>query len=342
MEAAAQADVFQALGIAFHLVKYITDDSSQSAKQQFKTALKTVRSELHQIFNTGLVLTEPSVIQPEKKTVPITVVIPVYNRAHCIGACLQSVLNQTQAPQEIIVVDDASSDHLESALKPFRERITFIKNELNQGVSYSRNLGIQQAKTPWLAFLDSDDHWQPEKLANQWAFHHRYPFYKISQNGEMWIRNGIRVNPKHYHTKPEGWIWLLSLQRCLISPSAVMIKKTLFAQMGLFDESLRACEDYDLWLRITREHVVGLVDDLTVVKQGGHDDQLSMRYSAMDRFRVQALLKALEKEEDSEYRTELIAMIRKKATILLNGYRKRQNQKEIEKYERLLEFELIG
>jgi len=114
-----------------------------------------------------------------------------------------------------------------------------------------------------------------------------------------------------------------------------MIKKSLFAQMGLFDESLRACEDYDLWLRITREYVVGLVDDLTVVKHG-HEDQLSMRYSAMDRFRVHALLKALEKEDDSEYRTELIAMIRKKATILLNGYRKRQNHQEIEKYERLL------
>ncbi|RKZ58166.1 MAG: hypothetical protein DRQ99_25845 [Candidatus Parabeggiatoa sp. nov. 3] len=336
MEAAAQAEVFKPLGIAFHLVKYITDDSSQTAKQQFKTALKTVRSELEQIFNTGLVLTETSVIQPEKKTVPITVVIPVYNRAHYIEACLQSVLNQTQAPQEIIVVDDASEEHLESALKPFRERITLIKNEINQGVSSSRNLGIQQAKSPWLAFLDSDDHWHPEKLANQWAFHQSYPFYQISQNGEMWIRHGIRVNPKHYHTKPEGWIWSLSLQRCLISPSAVMIKKSLFAQMGLFDESLRACEDYDLWLRITREYVVGLVDDLTVVKQGGHEDQLSMRYSAMDRFRVHALLKALEKEDDSEYRTELIAMIRKKATILLNGYRKRQNHQEIEKYERLL------
>jgi len=69
-----------------------------------------------------------------------------------------------------------------------------IKNEINQGVSSSRNLGIQQAKSPWLAFLDSDDHWHPEKLANQWAFHQSYPFYQISQNGEMWIRHGIRVN----------------------------------------------------------------------------------------------------------------------------------------------------
>jgi len=335
MEAAAQAQVFKQVGIAFHLVKYITDDSSQTAKQQFKIALKQLRRELQNIFSTGLVFADTLV--GEQKRAPVTVIIPVYDRAHCIGACLQSVFNQTLAPQEIIVVDDASADDLETALKPFCERITLLKNAFNQGVSRARNLGIQQAKTPWVAFLDSDDLWQPEKLANQWAYHRRYPFYQISQNGENWIRQGVRVNPKQYHAKPEGWIWSLCLHRCLISPSAVMIKKTLLAQVGgLFDESLPACEDYELWLRMTREHVVGLVDDLTVVKHGGHDDQLSRRYAAMDQFRVQALLKALERENNFEFRAELIAMIRKKATILLKGYKKRQNYEQVAKYERLL------
>ncbi len=325
MEAAAQAQVFKQAGIAFHLVKYVTDDSSQTAKKQFKAALKQMRYELQTIFSGFVDIDEP-----------ITVIIPVYNRAHCIGACLQSVLKQTLAPQEIIVVDDASKDDLATALKPFRQQITLIQNEKNKGVSHARNLGIQRAKTPWVAFLDSDDLWQPEKLANQWAFHRRYPFYQISQNGEMWIRNGVRVNPKQYHAKPKGWIWSFCLHRCLISPSAVMINKKLLAQVGLFDESLPACEDYELWLRITRDYVVGLVDDLTVVKYGGHDDQLSRRYTAMDQFRVQALLKALDNEKNPEFQTALIAMIRKKATILLKGYKKRQNQEEVKKYERLL------
>lgn len=337
MEAAAQAQVFKQVGIAFHLIKYITDNSSQTTKQQFKIALKQLRSELQDILNTGFVLAETLVdTKPEQKIAPVTVVIPVYNRAYCIDACLQSVFHQTLTPQEIIVVDDASDDDLETALKPFRPQMTVLKNNSNQGVSSARNLGIQHTKTPWIAFLDSDDLWQPTKLASQWAFHCRYPFYQISQNGEIWIRQGIRVNPKQYHTKPEGWIWSLCLHRCLISPSAVMIRKTLLAQTGLFDENLPACEDYELWLRMTREHVVGLVDDLTVVKQGGHDDQLSQRYSAMDRFRVQALLKALETEKNEEFQWELITMIRKKVTILLNGYKKRHHQERIEEYERLL------
>jgi glycosyltransferase involved in cell wall biosynthesis/nucleoside phosphorylase len=339
MEAAAQAEVFKTRDIAFHLIKYITDDSSQSAKQQFKSALKTIRQTLAHIFNTGLVLKAQSMKQSGKTILPITVVIPVYNRAHCIAACVESVLSQTQPPEEVIVVDDGSKDDLESALKPFKEDIIIIKNKINHGVSYSRNVGIQKAKNPWLAFLDSDDLWEPKKLANQWKFHQNYPFYQISQNGEIWIRNGIRVNPKYYHIKPEGWIWSLCLHRCLISPSAVMIKKSLLAQVGLFDENLPACEDYDLWLRITREHVVGLLDDLSVIKQGGHKDQLSKHYIAMDRFRVESLLKFLENEENLEYRTELIAMIRKKSMILLKGYRKRQNDTEIEKYQRLSHIE---
>jgi glycosyltransferase involved in cell wall biosynthesis len=201
---------------------------------------------------------------------------------------------------EIVVVDDGSTDGTNKALAVFDGKITTIYHETNKGVSAARNTGIRASQAPLVSLLDSDDYWHPEKLACQVDFFHHHPKAVACQTKEIWIRNGIRVNPKEKHLKPSGDIFERSLKRCLVSPSAVMMKRSLLEEVGLFDESLPACEDYDLWLRVACRHPVELIDRDLVVREGGHPDQLSARYRGMDRFRIWALRKLLKSGNLSE------------------------------------------
>ncbi|MFP5213017.1 MAG: glycosyltransferase family 2 protein, partial [Acidobacteriota bacterium] len=156
----------------------------------------------------------------------------------------------------------------------------------------------------WIALLDSDDLWLAGKLAAQMAYLSANPHIRICQTEETWLRNGSRLNPKKYHQKPEGYCFPLLLERCLLSPSAVMIHRGLFDEVGLFDESLPACEDYDLWLRIGCRHPIGLVREPLIVKRGGHSDQLSSSVPALDRYRIRALEKLLRSGVLSEEQRE--------------------------------------
>jgi hypothetical protein len=134
----------------------------------------------------------------------------------------------------------------------------------------------------------------------------------------------VRVNPHNKHRKEGGDIFARSLELCLVSPSAVMLCKGLFERLGGFDEALPACEDYDLWLRITVRVPVHFIAMPLVVKRGGHADQLSRRFWGMDRFRVQALCKLLESGVLSDQQRRLtLEMLRKKCTILAHGAQKR-------------------
>ena len=149
------------------------------------------------------------------------------------------------------------------------------------------------ARAPLVAFLDSDDLWAPEKLERHLEFMRENPGCAISQTNEIWIRNGRRVNPGMRHRKRAGDFFVDSLRTCLISPSAVLMRKELFDSTGGFDEDMRAAEDYDLWLRIQVEHEIGLLDKPLVTRRGGHPDQLSVTTPAIDRFRILALAKLL-------------------------------------------------
>jgi len=222
----------------------------------------------------------------------VSVIIPTYNRCWVLKEAIDSVLSQKFSDFEIIVVDDGSMDATNELLATYGDRITTIYQK-NKGVSAARNVGISVARGDYIAFLDSDDMWLSEKLSCQHDFYQSHPDAYICQTDEVWIRNGIRVNPKNRHKKPSGMIFVPSLRLCLVSPSAVMIKKSLFDAVGLFNESFPACEDYDLWLRIGLHYPIYLIDRQLVVKRGGHDDQLS-RTSGLDRYRILAIVNILE------------------------------------------------
>ena len=217
----------------------------------------------------------------------ISVIIPTHNRAWSIRRAIESVLSQSFEDFELLIVDDGSTDQTQDILKTFKDfRIQVIKLKKGQGVSKARNEGIAQAQGEWLAFLDSDDEWLPHKLKAQWDYVSLRPKIKVVHGEEVWIRRGVRVNPKKKHTKPKGWIFQRCLPLCAISPSTVMIHRTVLQKVGAFDPEMIVCEDYDLWLRITPFYEVGLLEVPIIKKYGGHEDQLSARYKAMDYFRV--------------------------------------------------------
>ncbi len=261
----------------------------------------------------------------------VSVIIPTYNRAAMLVEAVDSVLAQTYRPFELIVVDDGSTDDTADRLKRYADRLTVVR-QANQGVSAARNRGIGRAAGALIALLDSDDLWLPEKLAVQVAFFNRHPDALICQTEEIWIRNGRRVNPKRYHQKPSGDIFAPSLELCLVSPSAVMFKKTLFDAVGGFDETLPACEDYDLWLRIGCRYPVYRLDTSQITKRGGHADQLS-RARGLDKYRIASLKKLLAAgdltaDQDRAARTVLAT----KCRIFANGCAKRGRTGEAEYY----------
>ena len=229
----------------------------------------------------------------------ISVIIPTYNRAHLLPRALDSILSQSCLPNEIIVVDDGSTDDTSVLMPSVYPEIVFIQQS-NTGVSCTRNVGIKRASGDWIAFLDSDDEWFPEKLEVQMNALYKNPELKICHTNEIWIRNGTRVNPKKKHEKFGGWIFQKCLPLCCISPSSVIIHKSIFNEVGLFDDSLLVCEDYDLWLRITARNPVLYIEKPLLRKYGGHNDQLSRKYWGMDRFRIKSLEKIIYSKELSE------------------------------------------
>lgn len=264
----------------------------------------------------------------------VSVIIPTYNRAWCLAEAIDSVLSQTFEDRELIVVDDGSTDNTPALLSHYGNRLRCLR-QANQGVSAARNHGIKAAGGELIALLDSDDNWQPDKLARQVAFFDTHPEAMICQTEEIWIRRGVRVNPKHRHRKPSGWIFEASLALCLVSPSAVMMRRELLEEMGGFDESLPACEDYDLWLRISLHHPIHLIDDALVVKRGGHDDQLSRQHS-LDRYRIQSLVKIIGSEPLSDDQAlAAAAVLREKCRIYAAGCRKHGRIEEANAYEML-------
>lgn len=262
----------------------------------------------------------------------VSVIIPTFNRGALIKKSVESVLGQSHRDFELIVVDDGSTDETAKVLNAVDGSFEVIRQE-NSGVSAARNRGIEAGRGEWFAFLDSDDLWKPAKLEEQMKWMRAHPQMKISQTDEIWIRNGIRVNPMKKHAKPSGWIFEKCLPFCVVSPSAVMIHRSLFEAYGLFDESLPACEDYELWLRLASKVPFGFIPQKLVVKYGGHADQLSKKHWGLDRFRVRALYNLLEsKSLNPEQTTKVQKTLGEKCRILSDGSRKRGKLKEAETY----------
>lgn len=270
-------------------------------------------------------------------TAPVSVIIPTFNRSELLRRALESVLAQTMVAQEVCVVDDGSTDNTRSMVEEQFPQVRYIYQD-NRGVSSARNTGVEATTAPWLAFLDSDDAWHPDKLAKQMEVADSGEHSPLIHCDEIWIRNGRRVNPMDKHRKQGGDIFEQSLQMCAISPSAALLKRSLFENVGKFDESLLACEDYDLWLRICSLHSVSYIDEQLLTKYGGHEDQLSKKYWGMDRFRVRTLQKLLSSGCLSEsQRKQTLDVLECKCSVLLNGAKKRGNEELISECELIMD-----
>ena len=252
----------------------------------------------------------------------VSVIIPTYNRARQVCAAVDSVRAQTFGDFELIVVNDGSTDDTAERLRVYDAGLKVLAQP-NRGVAAARNAGVKAARGGLLAFLDSDDLWLPHKLQAQVDFFADNPSAMWQQTEETWLRNGRRVNPKKRHAKLGGRIFKESLELCLVSPSAVMLRRRVLDEMGLFDESLPACEDYDLWLRILTRYPVYLDPRPGIIKHGGHKDQLSA-VPGLDEYRIKSLLKIAQTHAlAANDRAALEETLKRKSLIFAQGCQKR-------------------
>lgn len=191
----------------------------------------------------------------------VAVVVPAYNRAEVIGRALESILSQKYLPTEIVVVDDGSSDGTADAVAQFGSMVRCVR-KTNGGVSSARNFGIEQSQSEWIAFLDSDDCWYPDKLVRQAVILQKYPFLK-------WCScNGVLVSPQsqRLHTiagqnalelRDSGYFssyFRAAGRGAWFHTNGMLIHRTVFNEVGLFDTSLSRSEDLDLWWRIAMKY----------------------------------------------------------------------------------------
>jgi glycosyltransferase involved in cell wall biosynthesis len=265
----------------------------------------------------------------------VSVIVPTFNRAPLLAEALDSVLAQSYPRFELIVVDDGSEDGTPEVLARIGDPRLAVIRQANRGVSAARNRGASAAAGSLLAFLDSDDLWHRGKLQRQVEFLRSRPAAAIGQCEELWIRDGRRVNPGMRHRKRSGLIFEPSLERCLVSPSATMLKRTLFEAMGGFDEALPACEDYDLWLRIGCRHPIHLLPEPLVTRRAGHPDQLS-RAPALDRHRIRSLLRLFQGQDLTPVQRRAVGgVLRRKCAIFAAGCARRGRTAEAADYRRL-------
>ena len=260
----------------------------------------------------------------------ISVIIPTYNREKFLEIAIESVLNQSYKKFELIVVDDGSTDNTSQILKKY-SNITELYQK-NSGVASARNYGIKKAKYEWIAFLDSDDSWMSDKLQKQVKFHKNSNLL-FSHTDETWIRDQKIIKKKPYQSKPSGNCFLDNISFCKISPSTVLLHTSILEKVGNFDENLKICEDYDLWLRASREYKIGYINEELIIKTAGHKGQLSFSEFGIDRYKVVALKKQLNSDFHKEVKEELI----KKLQILVKGAKKHSNNFYLEKYQKELD-----
>jgi len=212
-------------------------------------------------------------------------------------------------------------------LKEYGEKIK-IFTQINSGVSSARNLGIKKANSEWIAFLDSDDEWLDTKLEKQVSLHSLNKESRFSYTGELWIRDKKRVNQPKKFEQFSGNIFDKILTHTTIGASTVIIHKNIFNDIGMFDEKLEVCEDYDLWLRVAKRYSISLLEEKLTIKYGGHTDQLSSKHWGMDRFRI----RALDKHKDSVKAKEVLIQKCKQLKVGAIKHENVELQKECEWY----------
>lgn len=261
-----------------------------------------------------------------------SVIIPTFNRKDFLKIAIESVLEQTCRDFELIIVDDGSTDGTETMLDNYEDqKIKYLLQE-NKGVSSARNRGLEESKGRFIAFLDSDDKWVDEKLETTIEYIDKYPDINIFHSEETWYKNKKLHNQKNKHKKPDGYVYFKALPLCCISISTAVIRRDVFDDIGVFDETLPACEDYDFWLRATQKYDVKLIPEYLTIKDGGRPDQLSSQ-PGLDKYRIQALEKMLSSKKLSGDQYEHTRLeLQKKCKIYAKGAEKRGKLKEAEFY----------
>jgi glycosyltransferase involved in cell wall biosynthesis len=188
----------------------------------------------------------------------VSVIIPTYNRAAFILKALQSVREQTYKFLEIIVIDDGSTDKTREMLNDYDGQLHYFFQE-NKGISGARNAGIRNAHGEYIAFLDSDDYWVPEKTEQQVALFEQNHEYGLVASRCASIRLNGSYRERNRPGK-SGWILEDLFKANFIRTSAAMVRKQCFERIGLFDEDLKECEEYDLWLRIAAFYPMGFIN----------------------------------------------------------------------------------
>ena len=272
----------------------------------------------------------------------ISVIIPTYNREKLLERAIHSVLRQTIACAEIIIVDDGSMDQTADLVRYLAEKsATPIQyfHQGNMGPAAARNLGIQQAQSGLIAFLDSDDHWRKNKLACQLKAMQEDPGTLISYTREQWLREGVHLNQKKKHLPQHGDIFAHCLQLCAVGMSTVMVRRELFEKTGFFSPDFRCCEDYDFWLRVSCRYPFLLVDKALTIKEGGREDQVSFQYRVgMDRLHIQAITRLLESELLTREQRELaLQALQQKCQVFGQGCIKHGKGEEGKEYFELYE-----
>ncbi len=205
----------------------------------------------------------------------VSVVIPSYNYGHFVADAVESVLAQTYDQLEVIVIDDGSTDDTFRRLAPFSSRIRYVYQR-NRGLSAARNTGIKLANGEWIALLDADDVWHPEKIRTQLAA--IVPFEPVGLVGSP------SAPSRSKESFPAATVRPLSVRSFLLcaptGPSGTLIRRECFDAVGLFDETLTSVEDRDIWLRVTSRFPAVLVDSPCWWYRP-HDGQMSRKADRM-------------------------------------------------------------
>ncbi len=243
-----------------------------------------------------------------------------------------SVLAQNFVDWELIVMDDGSTDATPEFLRALqaswdRPQRLLCARQPNRGVSEARNQAAALGTAEWVALLDSDDEWMPDKLARQWEL---TADFRWIHGEEIWMRKGWRVNASPKHAKSGGRIFSRCVELCCVSASTVLVHAPLLHELGGFRADFPVCEDYDLWLKLAARFEAGFIAEPVTIKHGGHEDQLSRRFHSMDYYRAKALMPFLEDQSLSEVeRLHVAGTVVEKSEILINGYRKHGQERNV-------------
>ncbi len=223
----------------------------------------------------------------------VSVVIPTYNRKKIISRAIESVLNQTYKNYEIIIVDDGSSDGTAEYIKElYNNKINLIPQK-NQGASSARNTGVAHAKGKYIAFLDSDDEWVQSKLEIQMAFLDKNPEVTLLCGRTYRADNINKVN-SYLTERIIGDLFTTLYTHSFVSTPTVIVKRDILDQVGGFDLNYKSAEDFDLWLKITKNFKCAFLPDLVAIVNRG-EDNLSTDKITLHKHAIEILAKYYDK-----------------------------------------------